>query len=102
MWEISDGEIQNLYAMKLVPPKNLGFWEPKVSKCWKVILNTLSLQFSVRRDLGLSSTDWIKKLIFNFNIKKIFKLTQKHYALHKHLRAHTYFLEMYGKMSMYF
>ena len=61
MWEIRDGEFQFLYAMKLVSPKDLGFWELKVSKCWKVILNARSLQFSVKKALGLSGTDSIKK-----------------------------------------
>ena len=48
VWEISEGSTEFLYAMKLVSPKDLGFQEPKVSKCHKLSLS-LSLSFcSVR------------------------------------------------------
>ena len=36
MWEISEGDTKILYAMKLVPPKDVGFWEFKVLKCQKL------------------------------------------------------------------
>ena len=48
--EISEGDIKLIrVALKLVPPKDLGFWESKVP----VTLNKSSFQFlSVRRCLG--------------------------------------------------
>jgi hypothetical protein len=41
MWKLSKGIIKVLYAIKLVPPKDLGFMEPKVSKCWKLSMQAL-------------------------------------------------------------
>ena len=88
MWEISEGDIKFLYAMKLVPiDDRLGFWESKVSM--PETLNASSVQFlDDRRCLGRHG---LKRR------KNFFELTKIHYTLYKHLRTCTNFLEMYGK-----
>ena len=35
MWEVSEGDTKFLYGMNLVPRKDVGFREFKVSKCLK-------------------------------------------------------------------
>jgi hypothetical protein len=54
VWEISEHDIKSLNAMNLVPPKDLGFQESKVSKSLKISIQAL-LKFLVFRDaLGVS------------------------------------------------
>ena len=36
MWKISEGDTESHYIIKLMPPKDLEFREPKVSKCQKL------------------------------------------------------------------
>ena len=36
MWKISEGDTKSHYIIKLMPPKDLEFREPKVSKCQKL------------------------------------------------------------------
>ena len=49
MWEISEGYRRLLHIIKLVPLEDLGFWEPKVSECWKLSMQAL-LSFLVLGD----------------------------------------------------
>jgi hypothetical protein len=59
--EISEGDIELMYTMEIVSPKDLEFREPKVSKYWKLSLQAL-FNFLVLGDaLGLSGTDCKKK-----------------------------------------
>ena len=52
MWEVSEGVIEFLHAMKLVSLEDPGFWESEVSKVPDSTLNASSLQsLSVRRCL---------------------------------------------------
>ena len=84
--EISEGDAKFLYAMKLVPPEDLGFQESKVSKVPET-LNTSSLQFlSVRRCL---KSEWYR---LKRRRTSLFELTRTDDALYKHLRDALIFL----------
>ena len=91
MWEISVGDIKSLYAMKSVPPKDLGFLEPKVSE----ILNTSSPQFlSITRCLRSEC-----RSLKSTRRRCLFELTRTNYAFYKHLRTHIHDLEKYDKQA---
>lgn len=65
MWEFIKGRTEPLYTMKLVPPHDLIFWEPKSVKVLET-LNASTLQFiSVKRCLMLDHTLIIKKYMLN-------------------------------------
>ena len=82
--EISRGDIKFLYALTLVPPKYIGFQKPKVSKCRNLSMQTLFSFLMLGDASKLGVADW-------------FELTNKTYAIYKHLRIHINHLEMYGK-----
>jgi hypothetical protein len=49
VWEISEVDTKFVDVVKLVSPKDLGFWEPKVSKCLKLSMQAHFI-FSVLGD----------------------------------------------------
>ena len=67
MWEISEGCIEFLYDVKLVSLEDLEFWEPKVSKCRKLSMQTLFSFLMLGDALGLSDTNCNQKKKINFN-----------------------------------
>lgn len=72
MWEISEGHTKLIYIMKLMPPKDLGFWEFKVSKCRKlsvqVLFNRLVLgDFSIMSNIDLKKKEEKKPLSVHQN-----------------------------------
>ena len=52
--EISEGDTKLLHAMRLVAQEDLGFWELKVSKCWKLSKHALFNFLMLGDALGVS------------------------------------------------
>ena len=90
----SEGDTKFFSAVKIVQPKDLGFREPKASKCWKW-LNASSLHImSVIRCLR---SEWVAPV--EKKRRSFFELSRTNFALYKHIRPCTKFLEMCGKWA---
>ena len=89
MWEISEGGTKLLYVKGLVSSKDLRFQESNVSKCWKLSIQVLF------KFLRLGDASRIECCRLKTRQRRLFEFTKTNYALYKHLRAHTNFLERY-------
>jgi hypothetical protein len=96
VWGINEDDIKFLYVMKSTSLEDIRFREPKVSKCQtQLSMQALFNFLLLGDDLGISGANRKRRR----RRRNLFEFSKTNYALYKHLRACTNFVEMYSEWA---